>query len=78
MQHIITYEILHFFFYIPIKTLAMEVELNQQRKKEKKRERPKDQMVGMWEKKGRHVGRKEESFKCGRMISCKLFFIVIL
>jgi len=52
MQDIITYEILHFFFYFPIKTLAMEVELNQQRNKEKKRERAKDQMVGMREKKG--------------------------
>lgn len=60
MQDTITYEILHFFFYFPIKTLAMEVELNQQRNKEKKRERAEDQMVGMREKKGgKQVGKKK-------------------
>ncbi len=51
MQHKITYEILHFFFYFPIKTLAMEVELNQQTNKEKKREREK-------KSNGRHEGKK--------------------
>jgi hypothetical protein len=52
MQHTITYEILHFFFYFPIKKLAMEVELYQQRNKEEKKERAKNQMAGMMEKKG--------------------------
>ncbi len=60
MQHTITYEILHFFFYFPIKKLASEVELNEQRNKEKIRERAKVQNVGMREKKGgKQVGKKK-------------------
>jgi len=54
MQHKITYEILHFFFYFPIKTLAMEVELNQRTNKEKKKEKGK-------KSNGRHEGKKEAS-----------------
>jgi hypothetical protein len=70
MQHTITYEILDFFFYFPIKILAMEVELNEQRNKEKNRERAKHQNVGMREKTGRQVGWKEKRYRSGRMISC--------